>query len=665
MTRLFRCLPALAFITAAAFAAEPPPKLPIEAFFRTRELTQPRLARDGSKVVFLVRNDPKRQSIAVYDVKTGKGGIVFVPNDYNVDFAFWKGDRIVFGGDVGGNESYALRSIKADGSDIKDLSESWQKYQRATNPLVGGIGGSVFSRLPQDDNHILITGYGVRRNSAGELEAAGEPGFYRLNIHTRRRDRVEVLNDRATGYFVDDQSGTVFGRTIQAGTEEIHEIKDLNGNYRQVGRYPGSSAPISFTGLLPGEKMAIMEVRSPNDHDRGALYAFNRATMQREKLLYEPPVGEMVATKRRPDGRIVGITYEAEKPVTDWFDPAWARIYGSLKQTFPGKQIVIVDSTEDLKIHAVFVYSDREPGTYYLFDAATPVITPLGRVNPMIDPEKMADREPIKYQARDGLEIHGYLTRPAGQKDRKHPLVLLPHGGPFGIRDSWDFDPEAQFLANRGYAVLQVNYRGSGGYGARFQESGKHQWGRKMQDDLTDAVAWAIEEGITVKDRVAIYGASYGGYAALAGLVFTPELYRCGINYVGVSDLRILVRPNEQKGRFFDLFTREWIGSDGNDLWERSPLAHVENIRVPSMHAYGENDPRVDIGHWTQLESELKKYDKPYVYLRERDEGHGFENEQSRIKFYAALERFLDLNMLAEGKVTLGELKAIEMPAKE
>lgn len=638
MSSFPRCL-AFAFVILvlaypARMAATPPP---IESFFRSAEMRQPRLSKDGTRIVFLMRNDPKRQSIATYDVATQKGAIVFVPNDYNVDFAFWKGDRIVFGGDVGGNESYALRSIKADGSDLRDLSESYRKYM----PIDGPVGGVVFSELPDDPDHILVAGYGVRRGSTGDLEPSGEFGLYRLNVTTRRRELVENWTERAVNVFVDDRSGRIYGRALQSGSDQVIELKNAAGDYKRIGAFRGSDAPWEFLGLLPGEKQAIMQVRSVEEHDRGALYAFDRETMQRGKLLYEPPQGELAGIKRGADGAILGAAYETDKVRMQWFEPVWAKLFASLEITFPGKQIMLVSSTTDALRHIVYVYSDRDPGAYYFFDAGRPAITPIGRVNSSVDPAKMAERKAIKYAARDGLEIHGYLTLPSGEPGRKHPLILLPHGGPFGIRDSWHFDPEAQFLASRGYAVLQVNFRGSGGYGAKFQEAGKRQWGLKMQDDLTDAVHWAVAQGIADADQVGIYGASYGGYAALAGLVFTPELYRCGVNYVGVSDLGIMVHPNEEKGRFFALFTAEWIGSETADLKARSPVEHVENIRVPTLHAYGENDPRVDIGHWKRLERALKKYNKRYVRIEERDEGHGFENENSRVRFYRAMEEFL------------------------
>jgi len=285
---------------------------------------------------------------------------------------------------------------------------------------------------------------------------------------------------------------------------------------------------------------------------------------------------------------------------------------------------------------------------------------PVGKAMRGIDPAKMRPMEPIKFTARDGLTIHGYLTRPSVAAGQKVPLIINPHGGPYGIRDEWGFSDEVQFLANRGYAVLQVNYRGSGGYGNDFLRAGWHEWGGKMQNDLSDAVQWAIDQGIADPSRVAIYGASYGGYATLAGLTFTPELYCCGANYVGPSDLGLLAQGANDGSSSSENFFGEWMGDDKEYLRTHSPLNFVERIRVPLFNAYGYNDPRVDIRHWTKLEPKLKQYKKQYEILIEKNEGHGFYNEATRVAFYRRLEAFFDKNLA----VKMEDVKILEMPAK-
>ena len=261
-----------------------------------------------------------------------------------------------------------------------------------------------------------------------------------------------------------------------------------------------------------------------------------------------------------------------------------------------------------------------------------------------INPEQMSQMQPIAFEARDGLTIPGYVTIP---KDRKEgeavPLIVNPHGGPFGVRDVWGFNPEHQFFASRGYAVVQVNYRGSGGYGRAFEQAGYGKWGREMQDDISDAVTYLVEEGIADPNRVCIYGGSYGGYATMAGLTFTPDLYQCGINYVGVTDVGLL----------FDSMPRHWeplkelmkvqIGDpdDGAFMDSISPVAHVENIDDPILIVHGRRDPRVVIEHAEKLRREMRKMEKPFEWLVKGNEGHGFSKEDNRIELYTKMDSFL------------------------
>lgn len=315
-----------------------------------------------------------------------------------------------------------------------------------------------------------------------------------------------------------------------------------------------------------------------------------------------------------------------------------------LEKQLPDIEINVVSSDKNETTFIIRTFSDKTSGSFYIYNKETKKLTLLTDVAPWIKPENMASMKPVQYKSSDGLTIHGYLTLPVGKENEKNlPVVINPHGGPWA-RDYWGFSPETQFLANRGYAVLQMNFRGSIGYGKEFWIKGFKQWGKKMQDDITDGVNWLIAEGIADPKRIAIYGASYGGYAVLAGVTFTPDLYACAIDYVGVSNIFTLFEtlpPYWEQGR---KMMYEMIGNPETEkdmLTEVSPIFHIDNIKVPLFVAQGANDPRVKKEHSDQIVEALKKKNIDVEYMVKDNEGHGFSNEENRFDFYRAMEKFL------------------------
>jgi dipeptidyl aminopeptidase/acylaminoacyl peptidase len=293
------------------------------------------------------------------------------------------------------------------------------------------------------------------------------------------------------------------------------------------------------------------------------------------------------------------------------------------------------------------VASDTNPGVYYLLNLENNKIRPLVSNRSWIKPQDMAQVKPVSFKSRDGLELHGYLTLPPGKDPKNLPLVVNPHGGPHGIRDYWAYNPEVQLLANHGYAVLQVNYRGSGGYGIDFLKAGYGKWGHEMQDDLTDATLWAVNQGIADKQRLCLYGGSYGGYATLQGLVREPDLYKCGIGYVGVYDLikmRTCGDTVSKGGSRGKDYLNKAVGKDTEKLKEISPAYNTDKIKAKVFLAHGEDDVRVPMCQLNSLVKGLKANGVDYEVMT-RDEGHGYQNPKNKLDFYTRLLSFLDENI--------------------
>ena len=287
--------------------------------------------------------------------------------------------------------------------------------------------------------------------------------------------------------------------------------------------------------------------------------------------------------------------------------------------------------------------SPTDPGATYLYDRPTGKTTFLYRPRPWLKAKDLVSPKPVTFMSRDGLKLHGYLTLPKGVVAKNLPLVLNVHGGPWA-RDSWGYDGEVQFLANRGFAVLQVNYRGSTGYGKKFLHAGDKEWGAKMLDDLVDSVNWATKEGIADPKRLAVYGGSYGGYATLAALAFRPDVFACGVDYVGISNLLTFMNTIPP---YWDTFRETMYRRVGNPkldealLRERSPLFAADKIKVPLFIAQGFKDPRVNHAEAEQMVEAMKKNNHPVEYMLKMDEGHGFANPENRMDFYQAMETFL------------------------
>lgn len=360
------------------------------------------------------------------------------------------------------------------------------------------------------------------------------------------------------------------------------------------------------------------------------------------KDVRQDPVADPIAVYG-PHGEVIGVRYDDAKPRFVFFndnDPL-VQSFRSLEASFPGQAVVFSDYTADGKQALVYTYGDTSPGDYYLFDLDSKKATHLLSHREWIDPDRMGSQRAITFKARDGLTVHGLLTVPAGSNGKNLPLVIHPHGGPFDVADAWGFNGEVQLLASRGYAVLQVNYRGSEGFGRAFAIAGYRQWGRALQDDLTDATQWAIAQGIADPKRICIYGASYGGYAALMGAAREPSLYHCVAGYVGVYDLQALYSDHDapdQRGG--ENFLKKTLGQDG--LASISPDHLADRISVPVLLAAGKEDTTAPPVHTEMMRDALLKAGKSVQATIYPGEGHGFYLEADREAFYNSLLAFLD-----------------------
>lgn len=643
---------ALSLIFLSPANAAPPELLPVETFFDDSSIPQMALSPDGNKIAMIAPNNG-RYSIALLDTQTGKSSVVVHFKDENIRSVFWKGDDILmFTSYVEGHEVPLLASTDLQGKSVKRILESRRRQDDFSL-----FFGSLEDSFPWSDEHILILGYTAEsdpRKIAPSIPSNPTPFLYKVNVKTARRLQLSQLErGMQEGYY--DREGNLRLSTVIEGPHLFVRSRSANAqSWRDLAKLDPSRPDWDIIALSGDGATAYLIDYRP--HDRGVLRAMDTETGKMGPVLFDPPAGEIRRIiQDRERTKLRAIVHEDDRVRYHWVDDEWKSLVTSLERSFKDHTVTLLNISRDEKRFLFLVHNDRNPGVYYLGDlrGKSPQVQPISAYRPGLKVELMRPMTPIEFTARDGLTIHGYLTCPAGSENRAAPMIVLPHGGPWA-RDSWGFDREVQFLANRGYAVLQLNFRGSRGYGRAFMDAGDREWAGKMQDDITDGVKWAIAQGVADPNRIGIMGASYGGFAALAGVTTTPELYKVGINIVGVAELKLITRYDLRTNPISRAFYSQRVGEGDAFLAERSPLTHVANIRVPTFHAYGRNDPRVEFKHWQVLESALKRHGKTYEVHVEDAEGHGFEKAAAAIKLYRSIDAFLARHLPVDSAQSVG-----------
>ena len=603
--------------------------IPLKDFFRNPEMSSFSLSPDGKHISYMKPWEEGNRMMNVYVRPIDSNDEVRITDASKRSLYgyFWINDnRIAYVQDKGGDENIHIYAVDIDGKNNIDLTPFENIQARITDDL-------------EDDPNFMLVALNKRNPQIHDV--------YRLNVNNGDMDMIAENPGNISGWGTDHDGKLRIATTSDGVNTSLLYRENEDDDFKSIltTNFKESVSPLFFT--FDNKELYVSSNRG---RDKSAIFKFDLETAKEGELIFEHDevdvYGLMSSKKRKV---ITGVSYTTDKRQIHFFDKWRENLQSTLESQLKGVEVAISGLSKDETKAIVVTYSDRSRGTYYYYDIENDNLTKLADLSPWLNEDDMAFMKPIKYKSRDGLTIPGYLTLPLDyKKGEKLPVVINPHGGPWA-RDNWGFNPEIQFLANRGYAVLQMNFRGSVGYGREFWEISFKQWGKTMQDDITDGVNWLIEEGIADPDRIAIYGASYGGYATLAGLTFTPDIYACGVDYVGVSNIFTLLEtlpPYWELGR---QMMYEMIGNPDTEkelLEAASPLFHIDKIKAPLLVAQGANDPRVKQAESDQIVDALKAKGIDVPYILKEDEGHGFYNEENQFDFYQEMEKFLDKHLM-------------------
>jgi dipeptidyl aminopeptidase/acylaminoacyl peptidase len=591
----------------------------VQDFFRNPEKAGFSLSQDGKYLGWVA---PYQNRLNVFIRPLAGGPEVRVTSETARDISgyFWKGDRILYVKDFGGDENFHVVSVDLTGKDLKDLTPGDKLRAEVVNDL-------------EDDAQFVLLAHNRRDPQVFDV--------FRVDVKTGKETLVAQNPGNITGWVTDHAGKLRVAITTDGVNSSLLYREKEEDPFKPIltTNFKETVAPLLFT--FDNKRLYVSSNRG---RDRDAIFDFDPITAKEGKLIFEHPevdVSGLAYSRKRKV--LLTAYYTTWKTERQFLDPEAKAMYDRVQAKLPGYEVFFGgnDKAEDRFI--VSTSSDRTRGSRYLYEKGTGKLTLLGEVTPWLKEAEMAEMKPVTYTSRDGLTIHGYLTLPKGKAAKNLPVVVNPHGGPW-YRDAWGFNPEVQFLASRGYAVFQMNFRGSTGYGRKFWEASFKQWGGTMQDDISDGVAWLVKQGIADPKRVAIYGGSYGGYATLAGVTLTPDLYAAAVDYVGVSNLFTFLKSIPPYWKPYLDMMYEMVGDPVKDkarMEATSPAFLADRIKTPLFIAQGVKDPRVNKAESDQMVEALKKRGIEVEYLVKDNEGHGFHNEENRFAFYEAMERFL------------------------
>jgi len=505
----------------------------------------------------------------------------------------------------------------------------------------------IIDFLSHDEKNILIAFYPWREKSNVWISNPNAiPVVYKLNVYSGKKRKVDTLPKPHAKAISDNRGDVRFSIGTNNSNEQVIFYKeDASKKWQKVRleNFEGKDINLlSFTG----DNQKVYLSANVGSGTR-ALYVYNIKEQIAEQVFHDKTVDMSLFIKGFSGKQIVAVGTDLALPKYHYIDKTSpkAKLHKKLMKAFKGSDVILTSATDDGKQAIAFVYSDVNPGDYYLFESDTLNADYLVSKADHLDPELLAKTKTIEVVARDGKMIRGYLTLPKG-KSKNLSLVVLPHGGPHGVRDFWGYNWEVQLLANQGYGVLQVNFRGSSGFGKAFEEAGYGNWGTTMQDDITDATLSIIEKGIADPKRVCIYGSSYGGYAALMGTIRNPDLYKCAIGGMGVYDLPMMFKEGDISERKSGLaYLSEVLGDNLQDQKDRSPAFNVDKIKAEILLIHGAKDSRAPITQVESLKRAFDKINKNYEWLLLSNEGHGYYDENNRLLVYKKIVDFLDKNI--------------------